>query len=83
MSCPEGVLQACDFPQFLVDETPRFDELIMEDIRLTDSWIGNMAMGEMPMGTPAEVTQDRFRAVWANTTKQWNRVQTPGARHVL
>jgi len=72
-------LQACDFPQFLVDETPRFDELIMEDIRLTDSWIGNMAMGEMPMGTPAEVTQDRFRAVWANTTKQWNRVQTPGA----
>lgn len=72
-------MQACDFPQFLVDETPRFDELIMEDIRLTDSWIGNMAMGEMPMGTPAEVTQDRFRAVWANTTKQWNRVQTPGA----
>jgi hypothetical protein len=72
------VLQACDFPQFLVDETPRFDELIMEDIRLTDSWMGNVSMGQMPMGTPAEVTQDRFRAVWANTTKAWSRVGNAG-----
>lgn len=79
MSCPTGTLQACDFPQFLVDETPVFDELIMEDIRLTDSWMGNVSMGQMPMGTPAEVTQDRFRAVWANTTKAWNRVQGAGA----
>lgn len=78
MSCPEGTLQSCDFPQFLVDEVPVFDELIMEDIRLTDSWMGNVAMGEMPMGTPAEVTQDRFRSVWANTTRPWSRVGTAG-----
>jgi len=79
MSCPTGTLAACDFPQFLVDETPRFDELIMEDIRPTDSWMGNVSVGTMPMGTPAEVTQDRFRAVWANTTKAWSRVQGAGA----
>lgn len=78
MACPDGTLQACDFPQFLVDETPRFDELIMEDIRLTDSWMGNFSMGQMPMGTPGEVTQDRFRSVWANTTKSWRRVGVAG-----
>ncbi len=51
----------------------------MEDIRPTDSWIGNVSVGTMPMGTPAEVTQDRFRSVWANTTKAWNRVANAGA----
>lgn len=78
MSCPDGTLAACDFPQFLVDQTPRFDELIIEDIRPTDGWIGNITMGQMPMGTPSEVTMDRFRSVWANTTKPWSRVQAAG-----
>ncbi len=78
MACPTGTLQACDFPQFFVDQTPRFDELIMEDIRPTDGWIGNVSTGTMPMGTPAEVTQDRFRSVWPNTTKAWNRVTVAG-----
>jgi len=78
MACPEGTIAACDFPQFLVDQTPRFDELIMEDIRPTDGWIGHITMGEMPMGTPSEVTQDRFRSVWANTTKVWRRVVAAG-----
>ena len=78
MSCPTGTLQACDFPQFFVDQTPKFDELIMEDIRPTDGWLLNVGTGTMPMGTPAEVTQDRFRSVWPNTTKVWNRVTTAG-----
>jgi len=51
----------------------------MEDIRPTDSWMGNVSVGTMPMGTPAEVTQDRFRSVWANTTKAWGRVANSGA----
>ena len=34
MSCPTGqIIAACDFPQFLVDQTPKFDEIIMQDIR--------------------------------------------------
>jgi len=76
VACPTGFLQACDFAQFLVDETPRFDELIMRDIRVTDSWLGNVSTGTTPMGTPPEITQDRFRGVWPNTTKPWRRVST-------
>lgn len=78
MACPDGTLAACDFAQFLVDETPRFDEMIMEDIRPTDGWIGHISTGTAPLGTPAEITQDRFRSVWANTTKAWRRVPVSG-----
>ena len=79
MACPEGsIVAACDFPQFFVDQTPRFDELILEDIRLTDGWLGNISTGTTPMGTPVEITQDRFRSVWPNTTKTWTRVNANG-----
>lgn len=47
--------------------------MIMEDIRPTDGWLLNVSTGTTPMGTPVEVTQDRFRSVWPNTTKQWTR----------
>ena len=79
MSCPGGqIIAACDFPQFLVDQTPRFDELIMEDIRPIDGWLLNISTGSTPMGTPVELTQDRFRSVYANVTKTWTRVQSNG-----
>lgn len=78
MACPEGTIAACDFPQFFVDQTPRFDQLIMEDIRPTDGWLLNVSTGSTPMGTPVEVTQDRFRSVWPNTTKVWTRVVANG-----
>jgi len=78
-SCPTGnIIAACDFPQFLVDQTPHFDELIMEDIRPIDGWLGNVATGTTTMGTPVEITQDRFRSVWPNTTKAWTKVQANG-----
>lgn len=50
----------------------------MEDIRPTDGWLLNVSTGTTPMGTPTEITQDRFRAVFPNTTKQWNRVVANG-----
>ncbi len=79
MACPESsILAACDFIQALVNEVPRFDELIMRDIRLTDGWIGNVSTATVPVGTPVEITQDRFRGVWPNTTKPFNRVQAQG-----
>lgn len=69
-----GDIISCDqFPQFLVDQTPVFDELIVEDIRPTDGWLLNIQTGSMPMGTPTEVTQDRFKHVFPNTTKTWVR----------
>lgn len=61
-----------------MDETPRFDERIMEDIRPTDGWLYNVSTGTTPMGTPVEITQDRFRSVWPNTTKAWTKVQANG-----
>lgn len=79
MSCPaSGIIAACDFPQFLVDQTPRFDELIMQDIRPTDGWLYNVSTGTTPMGTPVEITQDRFRSVFPNITKQWTRTVANG-----
>lgn len=50
----------------------------MEDIRLTDGWMGNVSTGTQPTGMPPEVTQDRFRSVWPNTTKPWSRVNNIG-----
>ncbi len=78
MSCPTGIIAACDFPQFLVDQTPKFDELIIEDIRPTDGWLLNVSTGSTPMGTPVEITQDRFRSVFPNTTKAWRKVVANG-----
>lgn len=79
MSCPANqIVAACDFVQAFVDETPRFDEMIMEDIRPTDGWLYNVSTGTTPMGAPVEITQDRFRAVWPNTTKTWTRVNANG-----
>jgi hypothetical protein len=78
MACAGSIIQACDFPQFLVDQTPKFDELIMEDIRPTDGWLLNVSTGTTPMGTPVEITQDRFRNVYPNVTKAWRKVVANG-----
>lgn len=78
MSCPGSLIAACDFPNFLVDQTPKFDELILEDIRPTDGWLLNIQTGTTPMGTPVEITQDRFRSVFPNTTKAWQKVVANG-----
>lgn len=79
MACPTGsILNACDFIQALVNEVPKFDELIMRDIRMVDGWIGNVSTNTVPVGTPVEITQDRFRGVWPNTTKPFERVQAAG-----
>lgn len=74
MACPDSsIIAACDFAQFLTDETPKFDELIMADIRPSDGWLYNVSTGTTEMGTPVEVTQDRFRGVFPNITKPWTR----------
>ncbi|HEX6827211.1 MAG TPA: hypothetical protein VF077_12910 [Nitrospiraceae bacterium] len=76
MSCPTGTIQGCDFAQYLVQETPVFDEMIMEDIRPTDGWIGNVSTGTRAMGTPTEVTQDRFKHVYPDVTQKWDRTSS-------
>lgn len=37
--------------------------------------MGNVSTYQVPMGTPPEITQDRFRGVWPNTTKPWTKTQ--------
>jgi hypothetical protein len=71
MSVPNCV----DFPQLLVDQQPIYDELIVFDIRPTDSWVMNVATGEFPAASGVEHRLDRFRHVFPNTTKVWNRTQ--------
>lgn len=79
MACPtSSIIEACDFIQALVHEVPKFDEVIMRDIRPVDSWMLNASTATVPVGTPVEITQDRFRAVWPNTTKPFSRVQPQG-----
>ena len=75
MACPQsGIISACDYANFLVSQTPVFDQMIMEDITPTDGWLYNVSTGTMDPGTPAEVTQDRFRGVWPDTTQPWRKV---------
>jgi hypothetical protein len=52
--------------------------LIMEDIRPSEGWLYNVATGTTPMGTPVEITMDRFRSVFPNTTKTWTRTVANG-----
>lgn len=79
MACPtSSIVRACDFPQFWVNQVPKFDELILEDIRPTDGWMLNVSTGTVEPGTPVEITQDRFRSVWPNTARPWNRVPNVG-----
>jgi hypothetical protein len=61
------------FTQYLVDQLPVYDRLILSDIRPTDSWILNVDTGTFEAYSGVEHTLDRFRHVFPNTTKVWNR----------
>lgn len=79
MACPtSSIVRACDFPQFWVQQTPKFDELILEDIRPTDGWMMNVSTGTVEPGTPVEITQDRFKYVFPNTQRPWTRTPNVG-----
>jgi len=72
-------LQCVSFPQFLVNQCPFYDEMIVFDIRPTDNtWIGNVATGTFPSATGVEHILDRFKHVWPNTTKAWTRTSYAG-----
>lgn len=77
MACPtSSIVRACEFTQFLVDQLPVYDKLILEDIRPTDGWILNMKTGTFDAYSGTEHTLDRFTDVWPDTTKEW--VRTSG-----
>ena len=70
---------SCDaFTQLLVDQQPYYDELILADIRPTDSWIGNVATGTFPAHSGVTHRLDRFKHVFPNTTKVWTATSYAG-----
>jgi len=69
---PADFLDCSAFTQLLVDQQPVYDELILADIRPTDSWVGNVATGVFPAHSGVEHRMDRFRHVFPNTTKAWS-----------
>lgn len=73
-----AVLSCDTFTQFLVDQQPVYDQLILADIRPTESWIGNVATGVFPDHEGVERRLDRFKHVFPNTTKAWSRTQYSG-----
>lgn len=62
------------FAEFLVTQTPVFDDLIIRDIRPEDGWIGHVETGQWEPYTNNTHVFDRFRQVMPNVTKQWESV---------
>jgi len=70
-----GILSAKQFTQLLVNQTPVFDKLILEDIRPEDGWILHVETGTFEAYSGTEHTLDRFNHVWPDVTKVWTPVQ--------
>lgn len=69
------IVSASDFMQFLVHQAPVYDKLIMADIRPTDSWVLNVNTATAPAHEGDSKRLDRFKHVFPNTMKVWNRFQ--------
>lgn len=69
-------ISSCNkFTDFLVNQTPIYDKLILADIRPSDGWIGHVKTGTFDAYSGTEHTLDRFNNVMPDITKKWNRVQ--------
>lgn len=77
MPCPtnNATVQGCDFAQYLVDQQPIYDKLILEDIRPTDSWILNVKTGTFPANSGTTHFLDRFTSVFPDVTQPWTPTQ--------
>lgn len=71
----DSIISCENFTQFLVDQLPVYDKLILEDIRPMDGWIGHVKTGTFEAYSGTEHTLDRFNHVYPDTTKAWTRTQ--------
>ncbi len=62
------------FAQFLVTQTPKFDEMILQTVRPHDSWIGHVSTGTWKAFMGNTLYQDRFEVVYPDVTQAWNSV---------
>ena len=51
------------FAQFLLDELPRYEEMIIRDITPSDGWIGHVIVGQWDPFDGNTHVLDRFRSV--------------------
>src|SRR5687767_9488233 len=75
MACPPGVIEGCQFAQYLVDQQPNYDKLIIEDIRPSEGWIAHVETGTFEAFTGTQHTRDRFNNVYPDTTQAWDLVE--------
>lgn len=64
-----------EFVQHLIDQQPTYANLILEDIRPVETWLGQYMTGEWPAFSGVTHRLDRMKSVFPNITKQWTPVQ--------
>lgn len=62
------------FGQFLIDQQPVYDALIIEDVRPTEGWVAHVGSGTFEAWSGTQHVQDRMHSVFPNTTKTWKEV---------
>lgn len=70
----DGCLNPQEFSQFLDEQLPIYDSLIIRDITPTDGWIGHVSVGTWNPFDGTSHLRDRFRGVQPDVTKAWIRV---------
>src|SRR5687768_8861103 len=60
------------FAQFLVDQQPHYDKLILETVAPTDGWIGHVSTGTQEAGVGNILYQDRLEGVYPDVTQRWD-----------
>ena len=73
------MINGCQQVQALVDQTPKFSDEILKDVRPSEPWVGHVETSTVEIGTPTEITKDRFRHVAVNDTKTWTKTAANGA----
>lgn len=67
----DGCIYPQEFAQFLDEQLPIYDEMILRDVRPTDGWIGHVSVGQWDPFDGTSHTLDRFKAVSPDVTKKW------------
>lgn len=70
----EGCLNPTQFSQFLLEQLPIYEEMIIRDVTPTDGWIGHVSVGQWDPFDGTQHVLDRFKDVQPNVTKKWNPV---------
>lgn len=59
------------FAQFLIDQQPHYDKLILETVAPTDGWIGHVSTGTQEAGVGNILYQDRMEGAYPDVTQAW------------